>query len=363
LRQFKTPPSTQTQIMALLSLKTEYVVVTCRLISALLLPATAIAATDPGWAHFRQNFIKADGRIIDAGQGNISHSEGQGMAMLFAVNFGDRASFEQIWQWTRKNLQVRKDALFAWRWAPDTGVSDGNDASDGDLMIAWSLLRAYNKWHAGEYLQASRNIAHDIREKLLRKTAQGLVLLPGAEGFDKPQGITVNLSYWIFPALDEIGQADPSPQWEKLARTGVAILQYARFGRWGLPPDWLLLTEKVEPADGISGRFGYNAVRIPLYLLWGRRESPALLKPYRDFWGYFRGATFLPAWTNLKDDAVSSYDASAGIHRLAQWVLDFPGAPDRTQFESGSGQGYYSSALWLLTGMAEHERNSPQAEH
>jgi endoglucanase len=348
---------------ALICTKGRIAITACLLLAALILPTTAIAGADPGWAHFKQHFVEADGRIIDASQGNISHSEGQGTAMLFAVYFNDRASFEQIWQWTRKNLQVRNDNLLAWRWTPRLGVTDRNDASDGDLLAAWSLLRAYNKWHAEEYLQASRNIARDIREKLLRKTAQGLVLLPGAEGFDKPQGITINLSYWVFPALDEIGQADPSPEWEELASTGIDILQYARFGRWGLPPDWLLLTAKVEPADGISDRFGYNAVRIPLYLMWSRRASPALLKPYREFWGYFKGADFLPAWTNLKDDSVSSYDASAGIHRLAQWVLDSPRAPDQQQFDFAGSQGYYSSALLLLTGMAEHERNSQQAGH
>lgn len=328
----------------------------CWIIAIFLLSSSAMAAPNPGWTYFRQHFIDANGRVIDTGQDNISHSEGQGTAMLFAVNFNDRALFEQIWHWTRKNLQVRSDNLLAWRWTPGRGVTDMNDASDGDLMVAWSLLRAYNKWHAQEYLQASQKIAHDIREKLLRKTTHGLILLPGAEGFEKPQGITINLSYWIFPALDEITQADPAPEWKTLSQTGIDILQYARFGRWELPPDWLILTGKVEPSDGMPDRFGYNAVRIPLYLLWSRRDTPALLKPYRDFWGYFRDAHFLPAWTNLRDDSVDSYDASKGIHKLAQWVLDFPRPPPAWKAGFGESQGYYSSALALMTEMAANER-------
>jgi endoglucanase len=165
----------------------------------------------------------------------------------------------------------------------------------------------------------------------------------------------------VFPALDEIGQADPSPEWRELSKNGIAILQYAQFGRWKLPPDWLVLSKTVAPSDGLSDLFGYNAVRIPLYLLWSRRESPELLKPYREFWGYFSGARFLPSWTNLKNDSVDSYDASAGIHRIAQWVLAYPRTPGPSNQAPGERQGYYSSVLLLLTDMAINERRTAQS--
>jgi endo-1,4-beta-D-glucanase Y len=326
-----------------------------------LLPGTDACAAEADWGRFKQSFIDPDGRVVDASQGGISHSEGQGYAMLFAVHYGDRAAFEQIWRWTRTNLQVRPDSLLAWRWAPRAGVTDRNNAADGDLIVAWALLRAFNKWHTPDYLGASRKIAQDIRARLVHKTDHGLILLPAAEGFHKPEGDSVNLSYWVFPALDEIGQADPAPEWAELAKNGIAILQFARFGRWGLPPDWLTLTGISVPADGLSQRFGYNALRIPLYLLWSRRETPALLKPYRDFWSYFQGARFLPAWTNLKDDSVDSYDASPGVHRIAQWVLDYPGMPGPAKDKADADRGYYSASLMLLTEMAMQERRAAVA--
>lgn len=320
---------------------------------ALLLFANPAFAAPADWMQFKQLYVSQEGRVIDASQGSISHSEGQGFAMLLATHYGDRDAFDRIWQWTRKNLQVRGDHLFAWRWEPSSGITDKNNASDGDLLVAWALLRASNRWHVKEYLQSSGEIAKDIRAKMLYKAPQGLVLLPGENGFAGQDGVTVNLSYWVFPAIDEMDKADPSPQWGELAKSGMTILGYSRFGRWGLPPDWLILTKIVAPSPRFPKHFGYDAIRIPLYLIWSKRESAALLKPYRDFWSYFKGAKFLPAWTNLDDDSVDSYDASRGIHSLAQWVAGYPGA------YSGKiqvGDGYYSSVLSLLADMARDER-------
>lgn len=326
------------------------------LLPVLLPLAQTAAATEVDWAYFKQRFIEPDGRVTDRSQGDISHSEGQGFAMLLAVHYGDNATFEHLWQWTRQHLQVRDDSLLIWRWQRQAGITDKNNASDGDLLVAWSLLRAYEKWHASAYLESSRKIAKDIRGKLLRKVPHGLILLPGIEGFDNPEGTTINLSYWVFPALREIGRADPAPEWDELAKTGITILEYAHFGRWGLPPDWLMLGEKVVPANGFPARFGYDAVRIPLYLLWSRQESEVLLKPYRDFFGYFSGSRFMPAWTNLNDNSVDSYDASTGIHAIARWVIDFPATSAVRVPNINSQQDYYSAILLLLSKMAASER-------
>ena len=325
------------------------------LLAAGLIGWSACAA-DTDWETFKRGFLEADGRVVDTGQGRSSHSEGQGFAMLFAVHYGDRATFEQAWQWTQRNLQVRDDALMAWRWDPQRGVTDKNNAADGDILIAWALLRAGEKWQQPDYAAAGKRIAQDIRKKLMRKVAHGLVLMPGLEGFDKPEGMTINLSYWVYPALGELARADPAPEWEELARSGTTILQYSYFGRWRLPPDWLKLGERVSPAGPPPERFGYDAVRIPIYLLWSRKETDALMKPYRDFWGAFDGARVLPAWTNLMDDSVDSYGAQAGIRAVAQIVADYPRARADRLPALDPGQSYYSAVLLLLCKIALRER-------
>jgi endoglucanase len=327
-----------------------------RILFLTLVAITCACASDADWDLFKQGFVDPGGRVVDSGQGGISHSEGQGYAMLFAVHFDDRAAFEPLWRWTARNLQVREDALLCWRWDPNRGVTDRNNAADGDLLVAWALARAGAKWQAPEYTAAARRILQDVRRKLLRRVAHGMVLVPGLEGFDKREGLTVNLSYWIFPAFPELARVDPAPEWEELAGTGMAMLQYSRFGRWGLPPDWLRLGERVAPGGNPPERFGYDAVRIPLHLIWARRETDALMRPYRAYWGHFDGAKVLPAFTNLGDDSVDSHGAGQGVRAIAQVVLDHPRARVERLAPLARGESYYSSVLLLLAKLALRER-------
>jgi endoglucanase len=43
------------------------------------------AWADTAWESYKSRFMMPDGRIIDTGNGNVSHTEGQGFAMLLAV--------------------------------------------------------------------------------------------------------------------------------------------------------------------------------------------------------------------------------------------------------------------------------------
>jgi endoglucanase len=333
-----------------------------RLLSMLSVPLAAMAtglaacAADGDWETFKQGFVEADGRVVDTGQGRISHSEGQGFAMLFATHYDDQPAFERIWQWTQKNLQVREDALLAWRWEAQRGVTDRNNATDGDLLVAWALARASERWGVPEHGAAAKRIARDVRAKLVKRVAHGMVLVPGLEGFDKPEGLTINLSYWVFPAFPDIARVDPAAEWEELPRSGTAILGYSYFGRWRLPPDWLRLGERVTPGGPPPERFGHDAVRIPVYLVWARRDSETLMRPYREFWEHFEGLAWLPAWTNLKDDSIDSRGAGAGIAAVARLARDWPQARVDRLPALERGQSYYSSALLLLCKIALRER-------
>ncbi|MBU3582269.1 glycosyl hydrolase family 5 [Polynucleobacter sp. AP-Capit-er-40B-B4] len=321
----------------------------CYLIFAVVLICPSLSFANSEWDQFKSTYIE-NGRVIDKAQNGITHTEGQGMALLLAVQNDDPKTFALLWNWTQQNLQVRGDKLFAWSWSPNSGINDMNNASDGDLFIAWALSKAYKRWNEPRYLFAAIQVSQSIREKLLRKTEKGTVLLPGAIGFEKPEGLKLNLSYWVFPAITDLSNTDPSPQWEELRNTGLQLIQEARFGKWNLPPDWLNLQNNViTPIDG--ERFGYDAVRIPLYLIWGQLATPSTIKPFQSFWGSFSGKPVLPAWVDLNNGEAGTYNASAGFQSIAAMTLAYPNL-DSIQLPSfNPSQGYYSSMLSLFTKM------------
>jgi endoglucanase len=138
------------------------------------------------------------------------------------------------------------------------------------------------------------------------------------------------------------------------------LLQAARFGRWQLPPDWLVLQDPPVISKDFLPNFGYNAIRIPLYLVWAKREDRQTLQPYVDFWTYFQGSRFTPAWTNLLNNSVDSYDAPAGMRAIAQVVqaiAENPLSLPPRLFPLDSSQDYYSASLLLLTKLAVAERD------
>ena len=320
-------------------------------------PAGALRAAGAShladWAVWKQAFVREVGRVVDTGQRGISTSESQGFGMLLAASTGDAPTFERLWDWTRSQLAVRDDALLAWRWEEGAGVTDRNNASDGDLLVAWALARAGERFAQAPYTDAAQRIARDIRSKLLATTPWGVVLIPAQTGFAASDGQRVNLSYWVYPAFAALQRIDPSAQWQALTDSGLRLLQIARFGRWGLPPDWLLLVDPLVPDPARARRYGYEAARIPLYLYWSRLGTAAMFEPFEKFWGSFQCRDFLPAWTNFADDSIDSFGADAGTRAIRACVT----ARTVAGHDSASmqQQGYYSATLTLLAQLAAME--------
>lgn len=324
------------------------------------------AAMDLGrreWWAFRSRYLMADGRIVDTGNRNVSHSEGQGFSMLLAVRADDRASFERMWGWTRRHLARPRDALHVWRYRPGAAnpTDDGNNATDGDLFLAWALIEAGQAWGVAEHTQAGQAIGRDILRLLLRGAGGMTLLLPGARGFDRRDHLVVNPSYYCFPAIRRIAAALPDPAWVRVASDGILLLRAARFGRWGLPPDWLMVGKadrRLSLPSNWAPRFSYDAVRVPLYLGWGGLGGEPPVQAAAAFWADNQHRD-LPAWTDLSTNAVAPYRASPGIAAIA----GFAGALSRRQPRMQSGAStptdpmpdYYSGALTALVSLARRD--------
>ena len=64
----------------------------------------------------------------------------------------------------------------------------------------------------------------------------------------------------------------------------------------------------------------------------------------------------MPAWTNLNDDSIDSYDASPGIRGIAQLTLAHPNLRSAQLPALDATQDYYSSVLLLMSKMMTRER-------
>jgi endo-1,4-beta-D-glucanase Y len=303
------------------------------------------------WRDYAERFITEQGRVVDTGNNDVTHTEGQGWAMLFAEAYNDRARFEALWCWTREHLDVLDGGLLAWRYQPDQTppVQDLNNASDGDLLIAWALHRAARKWRVPEYEQHSRRLRRAIGRHLIRDYAGYSVLLPAQRGFEHDGYVVVNLSYWVTPALQDFATAEPDGPWQRLLLDGERLLRAARFGAHQLPPDWLSLTESGELrlADQWPPRFGFEAVRVPLYAVWAGRSEQAGLEAVSAYW---RGADDRPpAWVNLTDGETADYPLSRGGMAVRSLLLGMPGKlPKHIRPEDD----YYSASLLVLSWLA-----------
>ena len=307
------------------------------------------ATADDLWEDYKKRFMTSDGRIIDAHDGVASHSEGQGYGMLFSVAFDDQTSFDRLWSWTATTLRRPQDALFSWRYINNSipHVPDHNNATDGDLLIAFALTSAARKWQRPHLLTQAKQIYSSIRKKLLVNFNGCLVLLPGISGFLSPGKATLNMSYYVIPSMQAAQEFDDTGIWAQAIHDGMDLLRQARFGRWGLPPDWLTLgkdRDVPEIASGWPPRFSYDAIRVPLYLQWGGMLDRDIASPFVRYWhAYTSGG--LPAWIDLKTDETAPYAAPQGFHAIGA----------ACGFENGFSPvlsrsiDYYSASLVLLS--------------
>lgn len=314
------------------------------------------------WRAFRDRFMTAEGRVVDNGNGGISHSEGQGYAMLFAEAFEDRPAFERAYHWARTNLR-RPDGLYAWRFRPQAAlpVEDANNATDGDLYIAWALLRAADRWLEPAWRREGQRMAQTILQKLVLEVEGRTVLLPAVFGFQHADRVVVNPSYYAFPALAALNRAVPDRAWGRLMDDGLQMMRGMRYGRWGLPADWVEIGRgraagAMQPAQGWPARFSFDAVRVPLHLAWAGLTTEPALRAATQFWNDPWMAS-RPAWADLRNGHVAPYAAPPGIEAVAD-VTTASGlsrAITRPLPGVAAAPDYYSAALAMLSRLALRE--------
>ncbi|HET8539957.1 MAG TPA: glycosyl hydrolase family 8 [Anaeromyxobacter sp.] len=233
------------------------------------------------WSLYRYTHVQG-GRVVALDEGGVTTSEGQAYAMLRAVWANDRAAFDEVWRWTRENLQVRDDRLLAWRWKGR--VLDANAATDADQDAALALVLAHRRWGARRYLEDALGILADIwdREVVLAGSRR---LPTGGNWAPAERFPTIHVAYLAPYAYEVFAQVDPARPWRDLVRSSYEVLRFLLVEkRLALPPELVWVNPRtgallLERPGAAPAAFGYDAVpiywRVALDARWFGRRGEA----------------------------------------------------------------------------------------
>lgn len=314
------------------------------------------------WSSYKSRFLKRNGRVVDNANKGISHSEGQGFAMVMAVAANDPDAFANIWDFTKTELGVRRDNLFAWRWSPRGlfRVRDKNNATDGDILIAWALLEASEAGFGDHYRKQGLKTLKSIKKLISHDSVFGNFIRPAWFGFSpKEQGgkQIINLSYWVFPALERLTVLTGDSGWSDLSASGVRLIQSASANAAGLPADWTAMHRNkgiVGTARKFPGKFSYNAIRVPLYLAWSEKGDFARLSAIQANWKNKLGKIRHVDVNKNRTKGVFSdrgYYAVAAVVDCSLFGSSFP-----SSLKKNLDKLYYPASLHILSVIAIKQR-------
>lgn len=212
---------------------------------------------------FVDRYVSDGGRVVRSDQGGDSVSEGVSYALLLAQAAGDERTFAKVWSWAERNLRG-SEGLLAYLWA-DGAVRDANPASDADLVTALALMRS-----GPAHARAGRRLAAAVlaHETVARKGELLLAAGPWATG----EPVTLNPSYWVSIAYEQLADRTRDPRWAALSGSSLRLTRSLTNGGRTLPPDWARIDgEEAVPTPAPNRqapdvRYGLDAQRLVVWL-------------------------------------------------------------------------------------------------
>lgn len=222
-----------------------------------------------------------------------SISEGQSYGMYMAALTKDETKFRDIWKWTQDNMQRKGDYLFDWWMGLD---QDGHfyplrhfnqsagfsDATDGNELIAYSLLLADKQWPEYDYYIPAQNIIRAIAQYNIKNVNGTYYVASGRIG-DKQKELTIYPGYLMPEVYRLFAEYDPdhADMWNKLASqdTYTVLEQCTQLGGGNVPNACVLDIESgnLTLASGDNGKFGFDSKRA-----FGHLSQTMALYPNQD---------------------------------------------------------------------------------
>ena len=214
-------------------------------------------------------------------------------------------------------------------------------------------MEAADAGYGDQYRREAQAILADLKP-LTRASHEGNVWMqPAQYGFGpennggKP---IINLSYWVFPALDRLSSLTGDHHWRGASEDGKVWLDRALTDAKMLPSDWSVIdfqSGALEPAVKMGTSYSYNAVRIPLHLAWAARPDDNFLRHFHAAW--VRRGVRLSQWDavdgrELKPFVGQGYESIAALLDCVVEGHRFP-----THLRSKLDGLYYSASLQLFS--------------
>lgn len=311
------------------------------------------------WTKYKNKWFNSEGYIRDESQ-NAAHSESTGYGLMFEVASGDKASFNKTLTWADTHLLNSETGLYCWRYliGETDHVPDKNNATDGDILIAWALIKAARVWEDLTYLNRAKQIINAIKLKCTKEFGGYTLLLPGWTGFDHSdveddKSVTINPCYYIYGALKDFAIVTGDSIWTTIILDGESLTSnfiVAMNPAEKILPDWFTVKE-----DGTFGwsqyhnrQSGWDAIRCPLYAYWYNSTHPWVTLWKAWYEKYNNDVSKLPARVDIATSGVADamYSTYTGFKAVFNLVKN-----DRAT-TNVSEVSYYLDSLEFLCWLA-----------
>ena len=255
---------------------------------------------------------------------NVVLSESQGYGMVTAVEaakqgYASQKDFERLYNYYLAH-RMKNTQLMSWRQTVKNGVvtAETNNATDGDLYIAYALIQAAKLWpqKADAYHTQARAILKDILTYNYNSTTG--VLTVGNWATSDSKYYRLMRTSDVLPAqFQAFYKLTGNAQWLKIKSNMLSKLELmSAKSKTGLLPDFLWVeadtvraAEKKAVASKYDGDYYYNACRLPYNLAQSRdKQSQNILNKMMNF---FMKQEVLYAGYTLKGKALNHYQSAS----------------------------------------------------
>lgn len=227
----------------------------------------------------------------------VSLSEGHGYGMYICVLASQQGKdtkkvFDQLNAYYKAHC-YHDTALMSWRQTIKDGTvtQEKNNATDGDLYIAYALLEASKEWHEPSYKKEALAILRDILTYNYNKTLHTLTVGNWATKETKYYAM-IRTSDCLPKLFDTFYEATNDENWQWIHQNMMMYLkQLSDQQKTGLLPDFALINNgEAKPVKSkfvsskYDGDYYYNACRVPYNLADDNHQnSRAILYKLLDF--------------------------------------------------------------------------------